>query len=281
MSMRTQQWGLPDRIDVSQGKVAAGTFGEGPPVVLVHGTPAWSYLWRGVIPALARQHTVHVWDLLGFGDSRSAPGASPSIARQARTLAELVEHWGLRTPSLVGHDIGGGVVLRAHLIEQVPVHRLALLDAAVLGPWNTPFTEHQQQHADAYRTMPTHIFNDIIAARLRTAVHRPMDDSTADAYLASWAGQAGQERWLDQVSSVTFGDTIDVVDQLDRISIPTLVLWGENDEWLDPATGDELTAAIPGAQRVTIPDAGHFLTEDNPEDVADALLRFLGSTPGP
>ena len=127
--------------------------------------------------------------------------------------------------------------------------------------------------------MPTHIFDDIITARLRTAAHRPMDDSTTTAYLAPWTGQAGQERWLDQVSAVTFSDTTDVVDQLDRISDPTLVLWGENDEWLAPPTGDRLAAAIPGARQVTIAEAGHFLTEDNPHDVADALLRFLGSAP--
>lgn len=279
MLMQAEQWELPDRICVSGGEVAAGTFGEGPPIVLVHGTPACSYLWRKVIPVLARQHSVHVWDLLGFGDSRAAPGILPSIAQQAHTLAELVHHWGLEAPSLVGHDIGGGIVLRTHLIEQVPVHRLALLDAAVLGPWNTPFTEHQQQYENAYRTMPAHIFNDIITARLRTAVHRPMDDSTTTAYLAPWAGRAGQARWLDQVSAVTFRDTVDVVERLDRISIPTLVLWGENDEWLVPTAGDELTAALPGAQQVTIAQAGHFLTEDNPHDVALALLDFLGSTP--
>ncbi len=279
MPMETERWALPDRIRVSGGEVAAGTFGEGPPVVLVHGTPAWSYLWRNVVPVLARQHTVHVWDLLGFGDSRATPGIAPSIARQAHTLAELIEHWDLHAPSLVGHDIGGGIVLRTHLIDRVPVHHLALLDAAVLGPWNTPFTEHQQRYEDAYRTMPTHIFNDIITARLRTAVHQPMSDATASAYLDPWTGETGQGRWLDQVSAVTFKDTASVVDQLDRISAPTLVLWGENDEWLETTTKDELTAAIPGACQTTIARAGHFLTEDNPHDVTDALLQFLASTP--
>lgn len=277
--METERWALPDRIRVSGGEVAAGTFGEGPPLVLVHGTPAWSYLWRDVVPVLARRHTVYVWDLLGFGDSRATPGTAPSIARQARTLAELVEHWGLHAPSLAGHDIGGGIVLRAHLTERIPVHRLALLDAAVLGPWNTPFTEHQQQHLDAYRTMPAHIFGDIVTARLRSAVHQPMSDAAMRAYLRPWAGEAGQARWLDQVSAVTFEDTVDVVDRLDRIAAPTLVLWGENDEWLEPSTGDALTAAIPGARQATIARAGHFLTEDDPHDVAETLLEFLASAP--
>ena len=268
-------WRLRQRVRVSGGEVAADVFGDGPPVVLVHGTPASSYLWRNVAPALANRHTVHVWDLLGFGASRLDPGVAPSIARQARTLAELVEHWKLDSPDLVGHDIGGGIVTRAHLIDHVPVRRLALLDAAVIGPWNTPFTEHMQRHQDAYRTMPPHVFADIIAPRVRSATHHPMPDAVAGAYLAPWSGAAGQQRWIDQVASVTFEDTLEVVARLGEITAPTLVLWGEQDTWLPPAMGDRLAAAIPGAQQTTIAQAGHFLPEDDPQGTADALLQFL------
>jgi pimeloyl-ACP methyl ester carboxylesterase len=273
--IESRTWRLGDRVRVSGGEVAAGVFGAGPPVVLVHGTPAWSYLWRRVVPVLAREHTVYVWDLLGFGGSRIDTGVAPSIARQARTLAELVGHWGLDAPDLVGHDIGGGIVLRAHLVDEVPARRLALLDAAVIGPWNTPFTEHMQRHADAYRTMPPQVFADLISPRMRTATHREMSGAVAGAYLAPWTGPEGQQRWIDQVTSVRFDDTRDVVDRLDRITAPTLVLWGEHDEWLDPSTGDRLAAAIPGARRENVPDAGHFVAEDNPRDTADALLRFF------
>ncbi|CAM05005.1 pimeloyl-ACP methyl ester carboxylesterase [Saccharopolyspora erythraea NRRL 2338] len=269
-------WRLPQRVRVSGGEVATGVWGEGPPVVLVHGTPAWSFLWRDVVAELAGHHTVHVWDMLGFGESIADPGVTPSIARQARTLAELVEHWGLDEPSLVGHDIGGGVVLRAHLLEAVPVRGLALVDAAVIGPWNTTFTEHMQRHAEVYRTMPEHVFGDIVAARLRTATHRPMSEDVAAGYLAPWAGAAGQGRWIDQVAAVSCEDTREVVARLDRITAPTLVLWGERDEWLAPSAGDRLAAAIPGARRETIEAAGHFLPEDAPRRTARALLRHLG-----
>jgi pimeloyl-ACP methyl ester carboxylesterase len=278
MNARPQSvpWKLYQRVPVAAGEVATGVFGEGPPVVLVHGTPASSYLWRNVVPTLARHHTVYVWDLLGFGESRIVPGAVPSIAQQAHTLAELVAYWGLTEPSLVGHDIGGGIVLRAHLIEQVPAASIALLDAAVIGPWNTPLTEHQQRYAQAYRTMPPDVFADIITARLRTATYRPMTDADTAAYLAPWAGAEGQMRWIDQVCAVSFKDTQDVVARLDRIIAPTLVLWGQEDQWLRLAVGDRLAAAIPGAQRATIPGAGHFLTEDKPQDAADALVDFFG-----
>ncbi|MEU8354091.1 alpha/beta fold hydrolase [Streptomyces sp. NPDC048845] len=240
-------WKLRRRTRVAAGEVATGVFGEGPPVVLVHGTPASSYLWRNVVPALARHHTVYTWDLLGFGDSRIAPGAAPSIALQARTLVELTEHWGLEAPSLAGHDIGGGIVMRAHLTEQLPTSNIALLDAAVLGPWNTPFTEHQQRYAEAYRTMPPHVFDDIITARLRTATHLPMSDADTAAYLAPWAGADGRQRWLDQVCAVTFEDTRDAVARLDRVTAPTLVLWGA-EAAVRPAAGASAPTACTGSR---------------------------------
>lgn len=271
----TTPWQLSERVRVSGGEVATGVFGDGPPVVLVHGTPAWSYLWRHVVPRLARSHTVYVWDMLGFGDSRPHPGVAPSIARQATTLAELVAHWGLAAPNLVGHDIGGGTVMRAHLVEGVPVRRLALLDAAVIGPWNTPFTEHLREHADAYRSMPPHVFQDIITARLRTATHQEMPADVLSEYLRPWQTAAGQHRWIDQVTSVTHTDTDDAVARLDRVTAPTLVLWGDRDDWLAPPVGQRLAASIPTARWKTIDGAGHFIAEDRPDEVADELLTLL------
>ncbi|MBZ4014509.1 hypothetical protein CCS38_01800 [Streptomyces purpurogeneiscleroticus] len=187
----------------------------------------------------------------------------------------------MTAPALAGHDIGGGIVLRAHLVHGVPAGRLALLDAAVLGPWNTPFTEHQQRYAEAYRTMPHHIFDDLITARLRTAVHRPMSEEIIAAYRAPWAGPAGQQRWIDQVCAVSSEDTRRAVDRLDRITAPTLVLWGAEDTWLPTNTGDRLTSAIPHAENTTIPHAGHFLPEDQPQRTANALVEFLARSHTP
>lgn len=168
------------------------------------------------------------------------------------------------------------MVTRAHLVEGVPANRLALLDAAVIGPWNTRFTEHMQRHAEVYATMEPSVFADIVNPRVHTATSRPMSDEVAAAYLAPWAGARGQQRWVDQVAAVSFRDTEEAVRRLDRVTAPTLVLWGEDDGWMPASMGDELAAAIPGARQERIAGAGHFLPEDAPEETAEALLRFLG-----
>ena len=176
-------WNLRRRTRLSGGEIAYDVLGYGPPVILVHGTPSRSYVWRDVASKLADRFTVYIFDLLGFGESERREGLDVSIAAQARLLAELVEAWGLEEPAIAGHDIGGAVALRAHLIEEVPFNRIALIDAVVLKPWITPTTRHVKSHLDVYETMPTPVFEAIVAAHLRTATHEPIDETAFAAYL--------------------------------------------------------------------------------------------------
>ena len=109
-------WNLRRRADLSGGELAYDVFGYGPPVILVHGTPSRSYVWRDVSSKLADRFTIYIFDLLGFGESERREGLDVSIAAQARLLAELIEAWGLEEPAVAGHDIGGSIALRAHLL---------------------------------------------------------------------------------------------------------------------------------------------------------------------
>src|SRR5438067_9466821 len=113
-------WRLARREDLDGDELAWDVVGEGRAIVLVHGTPSWSYLWREVVPALAERFRVYVLDQLGYGDSPAEPEADLSLAAHGRRLARLLDGWGLADPILVGHDIGGAVVLRAHLLEGRP-----------------------------------------------------------------------------------------------------------------------------------------------------------------
>ncbi len=152
-------WNLRRRVRLPAGEIAYDVLGYGPPVILVHGTPSRSYVWRKVVSKLADHCTGYAGDLLGFGEAERREGLDVSIAAQARLLAELVETWGLEEPAIAGHDIGGGVALRAHLIEEVPFRRIALIDAVVLAPWITPTTRHVKTHLDVYATMPAAVVN--------------------------------------------------------------------------------------------------------------------------
>ena len=268
-------WALRHRVDLPTGTIAVDVLGAdrpGVPVVLTHGTPSWSYLWRHVAPTLAQDRPVHRWDLPTYGDST---GEAPSVAGHARTLAALVERWGLEAPVLVGHDIGAATVLRAHLVHGVRASSLVLADAAVLSPWVTATAAHMQEHLDVYRSMPNGAFSALITAHLRTTSATGLGAQAERAYLDRYAGPEGQQRYLDQVAGFSEDDTRDVVARLGEIAVPTDVVWGADDTWLPTTAGTTLRDTIPGARLHAVPGAGHFLTEDAPQAFVDLLAQVL------
>jgi pimeloyl-ACP methyl ester carboxylesterase len=270
-----KSWRLRRRIRLSGGEIAFDVFGEGPPVILVHGTPSRSYIWRRIVPALAGHHAVHVFDLLGFGDSERREGMDVSIPAQARALAQLVESWGLEWPAIAGHDIGGAIVLRAHLLEEVPFGRIALVDAVVVRPWITPASRHVRTHLEAYRTMPNHIFEQAVIAHLRTATARPMDEATFDAAFGQWRGEDGQAHYVNNVAQFDERYTAEFEPLLASMRTPVRIVWGEKDAWLDPVFAGRLHDLLPNSDLKLIPGAGHFAMEDSPDQVAQVLEEFF------
>lgn len=275
---RFEDWTLARRARLSTGdEVAYDIFGEGPPVVLVHGTPSRSCIWSAVVSALAARHAVHVLDLLGFGQSRGAADQDTSIPAQARALAALIKHWDLEAPGIAGHDIGGAVVLRTHLLERIPFSHIALVDAVVVRPWITPTTRHKQAYAEAYRTMPNHVFQSTVLAHLRTATARPMDDATFAAVFGQWEGEDEQVRFMRNLEQFDERYTEEFEPLLGTLRVPVRIVWGERDAWLDPAVAHRLRVLIPGAELALIPGAGHFSMLDRPDEVTRKLEGFFAT----
>jgi pimeloyl-ACP methyl ester carboxylesterase len=273
----TSDWRLGKQERTSAGEVAYEVFGEGPPVVLVHGTPMRSYLWRKVIPTLAERHSVYVYDLLGYGESEKGEGQDVSIVAQARLLGELIEAWGLRSPAIAGHDIGGGIVFRAHLLEGVNFSRIAVLDAVVLTPWLSEprsSTWHVREYARAYEAMPDHLFEAFFSAYLGET-NSNLGQGTFEVYLAPWWGEEGRRAFVRQALQFKEHHTGEIEPRLGSIEVAVLVVWGEEDGWLDPSQAPRLQKEIPGSKLKLIPGAGHFVQEDAPEEVVKVLGDFF------
>lgn len=268
-------WSLGQQVTTSRGQISWDVLGEGPPVVLVHGTPSRSVLWRNVAPLLAEHFTVYVFDLLGYGQSERYEAQEVSVHVHGEVLAELVRTWGLDAPALVGHDIGGATVLGAHLLEGTPTDKLVLVDAVVLRPWITATTRHIKAHMDVYASMPTHSFREIAAAHLRTATEQPMQPEVFAAYFDQWEGEQGQQLWLRNVRGFDEQDTADFEPLLDAMATRTRIVWGEQDRWLPVEVSATIQSRLPNADRVLIPYAGHFSPEDQPAEVAEAIADFL------
>jgi pimeloyl-ACP methyl ester carboxylesterase len=273
--MMPETWNLRRRITVSGGEISYDVLGYGPSLILVHGTPSRSYIWRDVASRLADRFTVYVFDLLGFGQSERREGLDVSISGQSRVLADLVEAWELDAPSVAGHDIGGAIALRTHLLEGVSFGCIALLDSVVLRPWITPTTRYVKAHLDVYRTMPVKTFEAILASHLRTATHKPLDEHAFATYLEGWRGESGQRLYLNKDAQLDERDTAEFEPLLPSIGVPVSIIWGEQDAWLDPALAERLHELIPGSDLLVLPETGHFAMEDSPQHITAALFDFF------
>jgi len=271
------QWKLRRRTRTSRGEIAFDCFGNGPPVVLVHGTPSRSYIWRRIAPVLAERHRVFLFDLLGFGESERHIEQDVSIRAHAEVLAELIDQWGVVEPAVAGHDIGGAVVLRTHLLGEVAMSRLALIDAVALRPWITARTREMQASLDRYGPLPDDRLEQEIAKHLRSATYQELERATFEALFSQWAGAEGQALYLRNIAKLDERDTAEFEPLLSTMTTPARVIWGQQDRWLDPSISAELVALMPHADLVQVPNAGHFCMEDDPARVTAAMTTFLAA----
>ena len=271
---------LEHRFPSSCGQIAYGSDGDGSiDVVLVHGTPANSIVWRPVIERLKSAYRFHYFDLPGFGASEKFEGQEVRLRAFARVLRELIAHLGLDRPHLVGHDFGAATVLGAILVEHVAAASVAIADGVVLNPWGTPYSLHVKRHEQVFAAVPDHIHRATLTAHLSTAVHRPMPPETETALIAPWLGEHGRKAYYRQVAQYDHDYTARLETLYATMDIPALILWGEADRWVDIAEGRRLQTRIRQAKMETIADAGHFSMIDCPGRFAALLHDWLGSAP--
>lgn len=268
-------WQLTESFDTGDGSVRWSVLGDGPPVVLTHGTPFSSFVWRDIAAALAGSYQVFVWDLLGYGASDKAENQDVSLAAQSRVLCSLLDHWQLAEPALVGHDFGGAITLRALLVHGRRAARLVLVDPVALGPWGTGFFRLAREHPAAFAALPALHHQAMLRAHVMTAAATPLRPAVLDALVAPWLGPVGQAAYYRQIAQNHQGFTDEIEPRYGELDLSTLVIWGEQDEWSPIADGQRLHQRLSGSQLRLLPGAGHLVQEDCPAVLAAELSRFL------
>jgi pimeloyl-ACP methyl ester carboxylesterase len=183
-----------EEFETPGGTVRWSRTGSGSPVVLLHGTPFSSFVWRDIAAALAGRHEVFVWDMPGYGRSEMRAGQDVSLGAQGAVFASLLEHWGLESPSVVAHDFGGAVALRAHLLHGARYRRLALVDAVAIAPWGSPFFRLVHQNAAVFEQLPPHLHAALVREYVGTASGFGLRADVLDVLVAPWLGPGGGVR---------------------------------------------------------------------------------------
>jgi pimeloyl-ACP methyl ester carboxylesterase len=274
-TLMTSAWSLTNAFDFAGQRVAYDVLGKGPAVVLVHGTPFSSYVWRNIARELAREYEVFMFDLLGYGQSEMRDRQDVSLGVQNRLLSALLSYWRLDRPNVICHDFGAATALRAHLIDGCNYRKLLIFDAVAIRPWGSPLVQHVRKHEAAFADLPDYLHQAILRAYIRGAVSRPIGDSELEPYLAPWLGPIGQHAFYRQIAQMDLKFTDEVQDRYGDIRCPAMLLWGTMDEWIPVERGRELAAMLPGCSLVEIPNAGHLMQEDAPEAIVWAALRFF------
>ena len=268
---------------INDTRIAHGIHGEGPPVVLLHGTPSSSYIWRNIVPALVGAgHRVHVYDLLGYGLSERPwdPEIDTSVTGQVPILEGLLDHWGLEDAHIIAHDIGGAVAQRFSIFMQPRVRSLTLIDVVSFDSWPSKRT-HQQMQAglDALIKAPdanhrTH-FRDWL---LSTVQHKErLSETSLETFLEFISNPIGQSSLFQhQVRHYDPKHTDELTPRLAELGkIPVQLIWGADDEWQVVRWARKLHEAIPGSELHVLEDCGHFAMEDQPEKISGLLVDFL------
>ncbi|WP_245662818.1 alpha/beta fold hydrolase [Nocardia vermiculata] len=232
-------WELPESIEVDGGAVRWARLGSGQrSVVLVHGTPYSSFLWREIAPALAERHTVYVFDHLGYGRSEQAEGQDLTLAAQARRFTGLLHYWGLDTadsvPTVIANDIGGAIALRALLLEGARYRDMTLFDCVSGGQWERGLFALMRAHHEVFEQLPGYAHEALVAAHLRNATHVGFRPGVQQAFLRPWLGSAGQAAYYRQYRQLAQVDTEPYEPLLSEIDIPVQLLWGREDRILPP-----------------------------------------------
>ncbi|MEM9798411.1 MAG: alpha/beta hydrolase [Pseudomonadota bacterium] len=268
-------WHLGDSIQTPAGRVAAGTAGDGPPLILAHGWPWSSFSWHRAIPALAAHFTVHWYDMPGYGRSETRADQPTDLGVQGEVFAFMLAHWGLRKPRVLAHDVGGATTLRAHLLHGCDYERYILVNVVAMRPWGSDFFDHVGRHTEAFAGLPPHIHAAIVRAYIQGALISDIAAEDLEALVAPWLSTAGRDSFYRQFAQADERYTAEIEPLYGDIRCPVTILWGADDPWIPLDRGRALHRAIPQATFEEMPGLGHLPQLEAPDTVTRLALAAL------
>ena len=271
-------------LEVAAGRLHYVDEGSGPPVVMVHGNPTWSYLYRHMIKQLQPEYRCIAMDHIGFGLSDKPRDWSYLPVDHAANLTALIDGLGLKDITLVVQDWGGPIGLSYAVAHPQNVARLIIMNTwawpvnrdwyyiAFSGFMGGPVGRWLIQRYNFFaRSVMRQAFGD--KRKLTPAAHEqylralPTAEDRKGCYV--FPRQIVKATpWLDQLWS--------------NISVltgkPTLVVWGMKDIAFREKELKRWGSAFPAARTVRLSSVGHFVQEEAPDELAAAVVPFLHET---
>ena len=243
------------------------------PALCIHGWPQSSYMWRYLLPALASAgRRALAPDLLGFGDS--PPDSPGTFERHVETVERFRRQVGLDRVVLVVHDTGGLIGLRWACDHPDAVAGLVITNTGF-------FPDHEW--IEIAKTMQTPIQGEALVdslsregfATLLEEASSAFDERALDEYWKAFSTVGNRRGMLDLYRSFDLDELRPYEPKLAALEVPTLILWGQLDEYLPAEFASRFADRIPGSKIVMLEGVRHFLFEDEPERCANETIDFL------
>jgi len=260
------------KIRINDADIAYDDHGIGQPILFLHAFPLNRSMWQGQITALLqeRRYRLVALDWRGFGASESNPELT-TMEMLADDMAALMDALGMRQAILCGLSLGGYVAFA--FLRKYPERVRGLILADTKPDADTEEGKaNRERVAQLALSEGSSAVADLQIPRLLSAYTRQhhLEVETQVRRMAEAATGSG-------IAAVSRGmaQRTDAHDLLAQISVPTLVLVGEQDELTPPTVAQGYAAQIPGAQFVVIPQAGHLSNLEQPEAFLQVLQQFL------
>ncbi|HKX25608.1 MAG TPA: alpha/beta fold hydrolase [Actinomycetota bacterium] len=267
-------------IRVGRHVLSSFVFGQGRPVLLLHGLAATKLSYLPLLPALARDHRVIVPDLPGHGES-TKPRADYTPSYFARVIHGLLDELEVDRAAVIGNSMGGRVALEVAADLPDRVSSLILLDPAAAGVPFPLYARLLRMLPTGVGAVPIPLRKRIVAYGIRTLFAAP-DRLPRAAYLAGadefirvYRHGRARVALLSAMRGLMKDRRDSFWERMAEIDVRTLILWGSEDRLVPVRLGRRLAATMPRAELVVLPGVGHVPQFEVPEEIRRLVQRFL------
>jgi magnesium chelatase accessory protein len=254
--------------------------GNGPVMLLLHGTGSSSASWRDLIPLLSDRFTLVAPDLPGHGLTSAVPRGPSSLPVIARAVTVLMHELGLRPEFVVGHSAGAAISAQMVLAETVAIRRMAWI-AAALAPFGglagvvaPPLARVLSRIGVLPHLAALRARNPAAVRRMIASTGSTLDERGVDAYGALLRQPSHVAGALAMMAG---WDLAPLNRSLPLIRQPVLLLHGERDRIVPALQSDAAAARLAMARVERLPALGHLAHEERPREVAQALASWFGT----
>ncbi len=257
------------------------SYGEGDPVLCLHGLGACLYTWRNLIEPLSQSHKLLLVDLKGCGESPKPRDGHYSVQDQAELIYQFIQYHDLKNLTLIGTSYGGAVSLMVTtmLCEMDPgrLSKLILIDSAGYDeslPWHlkllkTPVLGWLSIHLPPAKASTRRVLRYVYYNR------RLITKEQIDTYSKPIKSSRARQALLQTARQAVPKNIDELTPKYKDICVPTLIVWGEEDKVIPVKIGRMLAEAIPDSKLVVLPEVGHAPHEEAPEKTIPLILGFL------